>query len=66
MHIIVAGNLSDGFRFFGPFPTAGKAAVFADANTRNGDWWIASVEAPDPTAEYSVDAEREMAEGQRR
>lgn len=43
--IIVAGNLADGFRFVGPFPSFDEAAEYAerfiDDNT-----WISTLDAP--------------------
>lgn len=32
MHIVVAGNIADGFTFYGPFATADEAIEQADRN----------------------------------
>jgi hypothetical protein len=43
--IIVAGNLSDGFRFVGPFPSFDEAAEYAE-RWIDDTTWIASLDAP--------------------
>jgi hypothetical protein len=43
--IIVAGNLSDGFRFVGPFPSFDEAAEYADQFI-DDTTWIATIEGP--------------------
>jgi hypothetical protein len=49
MDIIVTGNPVDGFKFFGPFSDR-EAAVQDWNDLSEGDWWVATVERPDPDA----------------
>ena len=43
--ILVIGNLSDGFRFVGPFTSFGEAAEYAErVDTDN---WVATLEKPE-------------------
>ena len=39
-YVLVAGNLSEGFRFIGPFPDFDSAADFS----ADGQTWVASLE----------------------
>lgn len=59
--IIVAGNLADGFRFVGPFPSFDEAAEYAerfiDDNT-----WISTLDAPAMETRASI--ERKTAAGE--
>lgn len=41
-HIVVAGNLSDGFEFIGPFDSFDAAAAYADRKI-DGESWIAGM-----------------------
>lgn len=43
--IVVAGNLSDGFRFVGPFPSFDEAAEYAE-RWIDDTTWIATLDAP--------------------
>jgi hypothetical protein len=43
--IIVAGNLSDGFRFVGPFPSFDEAAEYAERWIDDATW-VASLDLP--------------------
>ena len=42
-YIVVKGNLSDGFTFWGPFAIFEDAEEWAEAHS-NGEWWIATLD----------------------
>lgn len=47
--VAIQGNLSDGFRIFGPFDTMDDASEWSDNQPSPmlfgiGDWWIATLE----------------------
>jgi len=50
--VAIQGNLSDGFRIFGPFETMDDASEWSDSQPSPmlfgiGDWWIATLESTD-------------------
>ena len=46
-YMIITGNPIDGLTFFGPF--ADKDAALDWGAGSGGDWWLATLEAPDAT-----------------
>jgi len=44
MYIIIIGNPTDGFAFYGPFPNHEAAHRFASGNKLN-NWWIATLQS---------------------
>jgi hypothetical protein len=53
MHIVIVGDLLNGFEFFGPFKTAPDAVRFGES-VRHGEWTIA------PLAKGKADANHRM------
>jgi len=47
--VLVAGNLIDGFEFYGPFSLHEDAATYAEKYLKGADWWTAPMS--DPTQE---------------
>jgi hypothetical protein len=49
LHLIVAGNPTDGFAYIGPFSSFVEAVHYADAELAkaNDPWWIAPLDGPD-------------------
>lgn len=45
--VLVIGNLSDGFRFLGPFADFDAAAQFSE--TLDADSWVATLDTPEQT-----------------
>ena len=55
-HIIVSGNLSDGFLFIGPFDNFDDAFFYEQAgHAPNSDVWISTLHAPEPENWKTVD-----------
>jgi hypothetical protein len=44
LFVLVVGNLSEGFRFIGPFQGFDSAALYAEGVELNS--WVATLEAP--------------------
>lgn len=47
MYIIVAGNLSDGFTFVGPFNEQEDAFEYADEHLGHVITWVATLDTPE-------------------
>lgn len=48
MHIIMIGNLIDGFEFIGPFETDAAAIEHANNDPHiDAEWWLVKLDAPD-------------------
>lgn len=46
-HIVMTGNIIDGFQFIGPFDDRDDAVLYAQATYEfRGDWWLAELQAP--------------------
>jgi len=45
IHIVVTGNIFEGFRFFGPFEDFDDACVFGEGVTET-EWYVATLEHP--------------------
>jgi hypothetical protein len=45
-YLLIVGNPVDGFRFRGPFATAGDAGVWAESHDHEADWWVAPLNPP--------------------
>ena len=54
--VAIQGNLSEGFRIFGPFATMDDASDWSDQQPTRmlfgiGDWWIQTLEIPEEVPE---------------
>ncbi|AXQ69589.1 hypothetical protein HOU03_gp007 [Caulobacter phage CcrSC] len=48
MFILIVGNPSDGFTYYGPFDEHDDAVTYAEATGTEGNpWWVAPLEAAD-------------------
>lgn len=45
-HVLVVGNLSDGFEFFGPFENGDEAFEWGSENFLDENLWVATLREP--------------------
>lgn len=62
--ILVLGNLSDGFRFIGPFPSFDAATEYQEKHHPQFDNWIATLELVNDIGEGRVSLSRDPAEAE--